>query len=98
MTGVFYYRAEMETRAAFRTLGAISPSTARPGSELPQETQAFRNLLRRGVVREGAPGTFYLYEDQRATEFFIRQALFWILVIIMPVALIQFCAGGATTH
>jgi hypothetical protein len=98
VTGVFHYRAEMETRAAFRTLGAISPSTARPGSELPQETPAFRNLLRRGVVREGAPGTFYLYEDQRAVEFFIRQVLFWIVVIYIPIALIQFCPGGATAH
>jgi hypothetical protein len=89
----FYSRAEIETRAVFRALGAISPSTTRPGKELPQQTPAFKNLLRRGVVREGAPGTFYLYERQRAPEYWIRQVLFWIVVIIMPVAIIQFCPG-----
>jgi hypothetical protein len=89
----FYSRAEIETRAVFRALGAISPSTARPGKELPQQTPGFQNLLRRGVVREGAPGTFYLYERQRAPEYWIRRVLFWIFVIILPVAIIQYCPG-----
>jgi hypothetical protein len=66
MIDLSYIRAQNEVRAALRVLGAISPGTAHPGKDLPLETPAFKNLLRRGVVREGAPGTFYLYEHQRA--------------------------------
>lgn len=85
-------RAENDLRAAFRTLGAVTPATARPGKELPLETAAFQNLLHRGVIREGAPGTFYLYEPQRPSGFWIRQVIFWIVIVILPVAIIQFCS------
>jgi hypothetical protein len=59
---------------------------------LPLETLAFRNLLHRGVIREGAPGTFYLYEHKRAPRFWMRQVLFWVIIVILPVAIIQFCS------
>jgi hypothetical protein len=87
-------RAENELRAAFRAFGAVTPATARPGKDLPLETVSFKNLLHRGVIREGAPGTFYLYEHQRASGFWIRQVLFWIVIVILPVAIIQFCPGS----
>ena len=87
------FRAESELRAAFRALGALTPATARPGKDLPVESAAFKNLLHRGVVREGAPGTYYLYEPPRASRFWIRQAIFWIVIVILPVAIIQFCSG-----
>jgi hypothetical protein len=85
-------RAENELRAAFRALGAVTPATARPGKDLPLETAAFQNLLHRGVIREGATGTFYLYEPPRASGFWIRQLVFWIVIVIVPVAIIQFCS------
>ena len=85
-------RAENDLRAAFRALGAVTPATARSGKDLPLETASFQNLLHQGVIREGAPGTFYLYERPRASGFWIRQVLFWIVIIILPVAIIQFCS------
>jgi hypothetical protein len=88
---LFQLRAENELRAAFRTLGAVTPATARPGKEMPRETPAFDRLLQRGVIREGAPGTFYLYEHVRAPGRWVRQVVFWIVVVILPVAIIQFC-------
>jgi hypothetical protein len=87
-------RAENDLRAAFRALGAVTPATARPGKDLPLETASFKNLLHRGVIREGAPGTFYLYEPRRAPGLWIRQVVFWIVVVILPVAIIQFCSGS----
>jgi hypothetical protein len=94
VVNVLPLRAENELRAAFRALGAVTPATARPGKDLPLETVSFKNLLHRGVIREGAPGTFYLYEHQRASGFWIRQVLFWIVIVTVPVAIIQFCSGS----
>jgi hypothetical protein len=91
---VFRIPTEDAIRAGFQTLGAISPHTARPGKDLPLDTPAFKNLLRQGIVREGAPGTFYLYENQRAPGLWIRQVLFWIVVVLIPVAIIRFCPGA----
>jgi hypothetical protein len=88
---VLQMRGENELRAAFRALGAVSPATARPGKELPVETAYFKNLLRRGAIREGAPGTFYLYEPEPVSRRWGRQVLFWILIVVVPVAIIQFC-------
>ncbi|MHB0964737.1 MAG: hypothetical protein ACYC5V_16175, partial [Gemmatimonadaceae bacterium] len=58
---------EPDTDADFadsmRRLGATTPATACPDRELPHLTrERFRDLLDRGVLREGAPRTFYLYE------------------------------------
>jgi hypothetical protein len=88
----FPLRAENDLRAAFRVLGAVSPATARAGKDLPRETVAFKNLLHRGVIREGAPGTFYLYESARARGSWVGQVIFWVVIVILPVAFIQFCA------
>ena len=87
-------RAENDLRAALRALGAVTPATARPGKDLPLDTAAFKNLLHRGVIREGAPGTFYHYEPQRVPGLWIRRVIFWIVVVILPVAIIQFCSGS----
>jgi len=86
--------AQNELRAAFRALGAVTPATARQGKDLPTETASFNNLLRRGIIREGAPGMFYLYEPQRAPGYLVRRLLFWIVVIFAPIVIIQFCPGS----
>ena len=87
-------RAESELRAAFRALGAVTPVSARPGKDLPRDTAAFDGLLRRGVIREGAPGTFYLYELQPVPIQLARRLLFWAVLILTPIAIIQFCSGS----
>jgi len=91
---VLPFRTENELRTTFRALGAVTPASAVHGKDLPLATRSFKSLLHRGVIREGAPGTFYLYEQQRTAEFWIRQALFWIVIVIVPVAIIQFCSGS----
>ena len=85
---------DSELRAAFRALGALTPATARPAKDLPTETASFNNLLRRGVIREGAPGTFYLYESRRGPGYVVSRLVFWIVLILTPVAIIQFCSGS----
>jgi hypothetical protein len=92
---VLSQRAENELRAAFRALGAVTPANARPGKEFPVVDAAiFDNLLRRGVIREGAPGTFYLYEPPPNPHRWFPRVLFWIAVIALPVGIIQFCPGS----
>lgn len=86
--------AENEIRAAFRAIGAVSPATARPDKDLPPRSPAFDALLRRGVIREGAPGTFYLYEPPRAPSRWALRLIFWAVVIFTPVLIIQYCAGA----
>lgn len=88
-------RAESELCAAFRALGAVSPTSARPGKEFPVvDATTFDNLLRRGVIREGAPGTYYLYEAPPNPQSLLLRVLFWIAVIALPMGIIQFCSGS----
>jgi len=87
--------AETQLRAALRVRGAVSPATALPGKDLVVDKSAFDELLRRGVIREGAPGTYYLYETERTGPGRrVVQLLFWLAVILLPMGIIQFCPGG----
>ena len=85
-----------------RRLGATTPETACPDRELPHLTrERFRDLLDRGVLREGAPRTFYLYEravtpsivtptaQTSTARAIILRVLFWLVVILVPVLFIQ---------
>ncbi|MEO8911251.1 MAG: hypothetical protein ABI408_13640 [Gemmatimonadaceae bacterium] len=84
--------AQKRLREAFRALGAVSPATARPARDLPLDDPYFATLLRQGAIREGAPGNFYLYEPPSGPSRWPQLILFWLVVIILPVAIIQFCA------
>jgi hypothetical protein len=86
-------RAENEIRTAFRAIGAVSPATARAGKDLPKNYPAFDTLLRQGVIREGAPGTFYLYEPPPGPRRWHIQLIFWAVIVIAPVLVIQYCGG-----
>lgn len=90
---LFQLGAKRELRAVFRALGAVTPAGARPRKDLPPDSPAFANLLRWGVIREGAPGTFYLYERPRAPGQWVLKLIFWAVVILMPIAIIQYCPG-----
>jgi hypothetical protein len=85
-------REQNDLRAAFRAMGAVSPEKARPARDFPRDSAAFEQLLRRGAIREATPGTFYLYERPASPLRTIKLMLFWIIVIILPVAVIQLCA------
>ena len=76
-----------------REAGAVSPATARPASDLPEVVRShLEYYVVAGVVREGAAGTFYLYEAPSPPWTFRRvvaAVLFWLLVIIIPVVILQ---------
>ena len=88
-------RAEAEIVAAFKVLGATSPESAKPGKEFTVDGESFDRLLRRGVIREGAPGTFYLFEAAPPKREYARNLVFWFVVIIVPVFIMQFCPGAS---
>ena len=82
-----------------RSAGAVSPSSARSMSDLRCKTDAsWQSLVDEGLVREGPPGTFYLYERpalagaasgpqwKRLAKIFV----FWIFILLLPIILIQF--------
>jgi hypothetical protein len=86
-------KSASEIRGAFLGGGAVGPANAKPGKYLGEGTVAFERLLERGVIREASPGNFYLYEAKPVANRILRQALFWIFVIVVPVSIIQFCPG-----
>ena len=78
---------------AMREAGAVSPATARRASELPEVVRSHLDrYVVAGVVREGSPGTFYLYEVPSPPWNFRRVVvvvLFWLVVIAIPVVILQ---------
>lgn len=96
-------RSDADFADIMRRLGATSPATACPERELPHLTRACcQDLLDRGVLREAAPGTFYLYEQAISASVIsppprafpapslALRLFFWLLVILVPVIIIQF--------
>jgi hypothetical protein len=80
-------------RRAMRDAGATGPATARVATELPDVVQEdLDRFLDAEIIREGAPGTYYLDE---ATASAVRRiqllkaAIFWFLVVITPIAILQ---------
>ena len=85
-----------ETRrvvSAMRELGATSPATARPFELLPDDVRTqLERLVQSGLVREGAPGTYYLFQPESlpwTAGRILKAALFWFLVVIIPVVILQ---------
>ena len=84
---------------AMRDVGATSPATARKVSELPDVVrERLESFVTLGVIREGAPGTFYLFVPSSPsawTAHRVRVAvLFWLLVISVPVLLLWLSSLG----
>lgn len=77
--------------AAMRTADAESPRSARTIVELDVVTDdVWDQLIREGTVREGPPDHFYLFGIKRASrrQRFIKMAVFWVLILLIPVVLI----------
>lgn len=86
----------LETRRineAMREVGAVSPATACRARDLPAVVrEGLERYVSAGVVREGAPGTYYLFEVKAPPltgRRILMAVLFWLLVIIIPVAILQ---------
>jgi hypothetical protein len=95
-------RGDADFIESMRRLGATSPASACVDSILPSLLrQRFRDLLDRGLLREAAPGTFYLYESAVTTSAFpgptqskgsrgvVLRLLFWLVIILAPLLVIM---------
>jgi hypothetical protein len=80
-------------RRAMRALGAIDPSSARVASALPGALQReLGRFVDAKIIREGPAGTYYLHEASASALFrvqVLKAVVFWFLVIIVPVAILQ---------
>ena len=73
-----------------RSVGAVSPASAQKASQLPDVVREHLDYwVTLGVVREGAPGTFYLFVAPEPPAWSARRVttvvIFWLIVIIIPV-------------
>ena len=80
---------------ALRVAGATSAAAAVPRESLGAINEdSLGVLVREGIVREGAPGSYYLYEPPpRSRERLVKMLVFWLIVILLPVVLIWLSKG-----
>jgi hypothetical protein len=92
---------EEELLELFRTHGARSSETAMTPSALSiSEDTTFRRLRDRAVIREGAPGRFYVDEETVVARRRTRRRLLTVLLItaaIVAIALLALTSRGAQT-
>jgi hypothetical protein len=76
-----------------REAGVIGPEMACPVSELPEIVRSdLDRYVDAEIIREGASGTFYLHEGQASAllrQQILKAVVFWFLVIIIPVVILQ---------
>ena len=113
MTGPRYLEALSETQrqfvAAAEGKGATSPATARTSGELPRiSARELTELLDIGIVREAAPGSFYVYERARPAPVLeqtpagatpnvrriVAMIVFWLIVAAVPLIFLRLSTGG----
>ena len=94
--------ARQRVAETFERGRATSPATARPLGQLGRmDEQVLAACVAEGSVREGAPGTFYLYARPQVhvpalsrAPFswgrFARVLSFWIIVIMIPIVFVFF--------
>lgn len=91
---------EEELVEHFRQNGAVSVNTAQsPNALSVSEDMTFRRLLTRAVLREAAPGTFYLdeeaYAERRRARQRLRPILLALVVILAAAALVMSLRSGS---
>ena len=76
-----------------RNLRATGPELARPASDLPDEVRSeLGRYVDAGFIREGPAGTFYLHENRASALLrnqILKTVIFWFLVILIPVVILQ---------
>lgn len=76
-----------------REVGATSPATARPTAMLPDDVRlSLERYVDAGLVREGAPGTFYLFAPELppwTRSRALKAIVFWLLVLIIPIVILE---------
>ena len=87
-------RREQEVIDDFRAAGAISPDRAQSYTALGLgETLALRRLRNRAVIREAAPGVYYLDEEVWSAVRRTRHRLLAVVIAILVALLIGVLAG-----
>jgi hypothetical protein len=86
-------RREKDIVRVFQSAGAVSSSTARPLGALGlEESRHFALLERAGVIRKGAPGTWYL--DQAGwNERVLRRRRIGVMLLVVSLLALAFGLG-----
>ncbi len=88
---------------AAESLGATTPAAARPIGDLPHLANSeLTELVESGLVREAADWRYYVFRPRRTAGWSaaataaprsigrpVRTLLFWILILLIPILLIQ---------
>jgi hypothetical protein len=87
-------RREREVVDDFRTAGALSPETAQSYTAMGfGESLGLRRLRNRAVIREAAPGTYYLDEEVWAAVRRTRRRMATVFLVILVLFLIGVLMG-----
>ncbi|HEX9220931.1 MAG TPA: hypothetical protein VF858_10645 [Gemmatimonadaceae bacterium] len=87
-------RREQEVIDDFRAAGATSPDRAQSYTAIGfGETLAVRRLRNRAVIREAAPGVYYLDEEVWAAVRRMRLRLLTVFIAILGVLLLGILLG-----
>ena len=80
-----------------RRRGAISPETAQRLDDLkPGDRRRLELLVKRGVVREAAPGLYY--HDLAAEQARVRRKMPWLVALAIVLAIIALALGWYNAH
>lgn len=84
----------MEVVDDFRTAGALSPSSAQSYTALGLgESIALKRLRNRAVIREAAPGVYYLDEEVWAAVRRTRRRIATIVLLVLVLVLLGVLVG-----
>ena len=87
-------RREQEVIDDFRAAGATSPDRAQSYTAIGLgDTLALRRLRNRAVIREAAPGVYYLDEEVWAAVRRTRLRLLTVLIVILGILLLGISLG-----
>jgi len=87
-------RREQEVIDDFRAAGATSPDRAQSYTAIGLgDTRALRRLRNRAVIREAAPGVYYLDEEVWAAVRRTRLRLLTVLIVILGILLLGISLG-----
>jgi hypothetical protein len=87
-------RRELEVVDDFRAAGAISPTTAQAYMSIGLgESLALKRLRDRAVIREAAPGAYYLDEEVWAAVRRTRRRIALIIIVALAALLLGVLMG-----
>jgi hypothetical protein len=87
-------RREREVVDDFRTAGATSPEAAQSYTATGfGGSQAIRRLRNQAVIREAAPGTYYLDEEVWTAVQRTRGRIAFIFILVLALALLGIVLG-----